>query len=117
MSINNPPLRSEWGQRPWAAWFTQVLSALLGWKKSYTASLSKTWGAIANHAEDSQTVTVTGARSGDVVVVSPATKTTGIVDNIGVVTASDTVTVYAQNTTGGSITPGAKTYRVIVFQQ
>ena len=122
MPINNPPIRdlagddAEWTSA-WAIWFVQVFSAIFGWRKTYTATLSKTWGAISNHSEDSQTVTVTGARSGDAVLVTPATKTTGIVDNIGVVTASNVVTVYAQNTTGGSVTPGAKTYRVIVFQQ
>lgn len=102
--------------RNWATWFTEVWRALMGWKTSYYGTLSKTWGSISAHSEDSQTVTITGVRSGDNAIVTPATKTTGIVE-VGVVTATDTVTVYAQNTTGGSITPGAKTYKVIVLQQ
>ena len=125
MSIGTPPLKSSlpagkevavWTQ-PWAAWFTALSQSVFGWGKTYTATLSKTWASIAAHDEASQTVTITGVRSGDLVIVTPATKTTGIVDNIGVVTASDTVTVYAQNTTGSPIVPGAKTYRIICFQQ
>ena len=123
--IGTPPLKSSlpaetglavWTQ-PWASWLTALSQAIFGWSKTYTGTLSKTWASIAAHDEASQTVTITGVRSGDLVIVSPATKTTGIVDNIGIVTASDTVTVYAQNTTGGAIVPGAKTYRIICFQQ
>ena len=125
MSIGIPPIKSNlhagkelavWPQ-PWASWFTSLWQAIFGWNKTYTGTLSKTWAYIAAHDEATQTVTITGARSGDLVIISPATKTTGVVDNIGVVTASDTVTVYAQNTTGGAVVPGAKTYRIICFQQ
>lgn len=101
----------------WASFFTEVFMCIFGWKRSYTGTLSKTWALIGAASEASQTVTITGARTGDVVIVQPATKTTGIVDTIGVVTADDTVTVFAQNTTAGGITPGAKTYRVICLQQ
>lgn len=125
MSISTPPIKSNlpagkelavWTQ-PWASWFTSLWQSVFGWKKTYTGTLSKTWASIAAYSEASQTVTITGARSGDAVVVTPATKTTGIVDNQAVVTASDTVTVYAQNTTSGAVVPGAKTYRLVVFQQ
>lgn len=125
MTIGVPPVKSNlvvsndvtaWSQ-PWTSWFSQVFQSLFGWTRTFTGTLSKTWGSIPAHDEATQTVTVVGVRSGDVVTVSPATKTVGVVDNIGVVTAVDTVTVYAQNTTGGAIVPGAKTYRIIVFQQ
>lgn len=127
MSIGVPPLSSQvplnaggdaaFFDQPWANWFSALFLCIFAWKKSYTVTLAKTWGLIAGGAEATQTVTVDGARTGDVVLVQPATKTTGIVDNLGVVTASNTVTVYAQNTTTGNITPGAKTYRIVVLQQ
>lgn len=125
MSIGVPPLNSALSvednmarfDQPWANWFSALFLCIFGWRKSYTTTLSKTWGLIAAHAEDSQTVTVTGAQAGDLVLVQPATKTAGIVDNLGVVTAANTVTVYAQNTTGAGVTPGAKTYRLVVLQQ
>lgn len=125
MSIGLPPLSSmlpvvgdeaQWPS-PWANWISALFACIAGWKKSYTGRLSKTWGLIAAASEDTATLTVAGARSGDVVLVQPTAKTAGIVDNIGVVTANNTVTVYAQNTTAAGITPGAKVYRVLVFQQ
>lgn len=102
--------------KPWGNWFTQVFLSIFGWQKSYTGTLSKTWGLIAAGAEASQTTTVTGARASDSVHVQPATKTAGIAE-VGVVTANDTVTIYAMNTTSAGITPGAKTYRILVWQQ
>lgn len=124
MSIGVPPLSSPLPvndeqamfAKPWGNWFTQVFLSIFGWQKSYTGTLSKTWGLIGAGAEASQTATVTGARSGDSVHVQPVTKTAGIAE-VGVVTANDTVTVYAMNTTAAGLTPGAKTYRILVWQQ
>lgn len=125
MSINALPDKSPvvvskdvlLGSTAWLEFFRSIFYALFGWKRTFTTTLAKTWGLIASDAEASQTVTVMGARTGDAVLVTPGARTAGIVDNIGIVTANDTVTVYAQNPTGGGITPGAKTYRIIVFQQ
>lgn len=100
----------------WATWFTEIWRCLMGWKTSYYGTMAKTWGLIAGGAEATQTVTITGSRVGDNVLITPATKTAGIIES-GVVTASNTVTVYAQNTTTGNITPGAKTYKIIIYQQ
>jgi hypothetical protein len=102
---------------PWLEFFRSIFYALFGWKRSFTWSANLNFGLIAAASEASLTVTVTGARSGDAVIVTPASKTAGIVDNFGIVTASDTVTVYAHNITGAGIDPPAKDYRVIVLQQ
>lgn len=101
----------------WLEFFRSVYYALFGWKRSYTKSASLDFGLIAAGGEASLTITVTGARSGDAAVVTPASKTAGIIDNFGIVTANDTVTVYAHNITGGGIDPAAKNYRVVVLQQ
>lgn len=116
MPINSPPLRDGFGTPSWAGWFTQVMTALLGWKKTYTASLTHDFGSISAQSQATQTVTVTGARTGDAVLVRPTTAVNGIIMD-GTVTAADTVTVRAVNYSSGSIDPGSQVYRVVVFQQ
>lgn len=125
MSIGVPPLNSAFAVKdnlaiwsaPWGNWMSALFSCIFGWRKSYTGTLAKTWGAISGAAEASATTSITGVRTGDAVIVQPSAKTTGIIDNIGVVTADDIVTIFAQNTTAAGITPGVKTYRILVFQQ
>lgn len=117
MPINNPPLREEELTAPaWASWFTQVFTALLGWKKTYTATLTHDFGSINAQSQGTQTVTVMGARSGDAVVVRPTTAVNGIILD-GTVTAADTVTVRAVNYSAAPIDPASQVYRVIVIQQ
>lgn len=100
----------------WATWFTEVWRALFGWKSSYTATLTHDFGSINAQVEATTTVTVTGARSGDAVIVRPTTAVNGIILD-GTVTAANTVTVRAVNYSSGAIDPASQVYRVIVFQQ
>lgn len=116
MPINNPPLRSEWASNAWQSWFSQAMTALLGWKKTYTATKTHDFGSINAQVESTTTVTVTGARSGDAVLVRPTTAVNGIILD-GTVTASDTVTIRAVNYSSAPIDPDSQVYRVIVFQQ
>jgi hypothetical protein len=116
MSINNPPLREDFGSNGWQSWFSQVMTALLGWKKTYTATKTHDFGSINAQVESTTTVTVTGARSGDAVLIRPTTAVNGIILD-GTVTASDTVTIRAVNYSTGAIDPASQVYRVIVFQQ
>jgi hypothetical protein len=120
MSFSSPPVKSllnnvPWPP-PWASWFTQVWQAIFGWTKTYTATLTHDFGNITTLSETTQTVTVTGARSGDAVIVRPTTAVNGIIID-GTVTADDIVTVRALNYSSGSIDPASQDYRVIVFQQ
>jgi hypothetical protein len=124
MSIGVPPLKSNlpvnqefssWTQ-PWSTWFTQVFQSIFGWSKTFTSTLTHDFGSIATLSQATQTVTVTGARSGDAVIVTPTTAVNGIVID-GTVTAVDTVTVRAVNYSSGAIDPASQAYRVIVFQQ
>lgn len=116
MPINTPPLQDEFGTPAWQIWFTQVLTALLGWKKTYTASKTHDFGSINAQVQATTTVTVVGARSGDAVLVRPTTAVDGIIVD-GTVTARDTVTIRAVNYSSGAINPDSQVYRVIVFQQ
>ncbi len=123
MSISQPNLEQlqagkvaiPW-PRSWATWFTEVWQNGLGWRKTYYETLTHDFGSINAQTEATQTVTVTGARSGDVVVVRPTTAVNGIILD-GTVTANDTVTVRAVNYSSGSIDPASQVYRIVVFQQ
>jgi hypothetical protein len=101
----------------WREWFLGVFKALFGFKRSFTGSANLDFGLIGAGSEASLTITVAGARTGDAVIVTPASKTSGVIDNVGIVTANDTVTVYAHNITGAGIDPAEKAYRVICLQQ
>lgn len=71
--------------------------------------------SIATTARGSATVACPGAAVGDDVNVYPTTPTAGLVYNAKV-TATDVVTVYAQNITGSGIDEASQTYRVIVWK-
>lgn len=116
MPVNSPPLREGFGSPGWESWFTQVFTAILGWKKTYTTTKTHDFGSINAQSQATTTVTVTGARDGDAVVVRPTTAVNGIIVD-GTVTARDTVTIRAVNYSSGSIDPDSQVYRVIVFQQ
>lgn len=102
--------------RSWATFFTEVFQAVFGWKKTYYATLTHDFGNINAQTQATTTVTVTGARSGDAVVVRPTTAVNGIILD-GTVTAVDTVTVRAVNYSSGAIDPASQVYSVLVFQQ
>jgi len=79
-----------------------------------TGSKPFTWSLIADGNEEATTVTVEGASPGDFVIVSNSTDVADCVID-GQVTAAETVTVVAANNTGGNITIGASTIRVLVL--
>lgn len=122
--IGEPPLQSvlpltrnaaTW-PKPWASFFTEVWLAVVGWKRTYYASLTHDFGSIAPQSQATQTVSVSKARSGDVVLVRPTTAVNGIILD-GTVTADNEVTVRAVNYSTGAIDPASQVYRVLVFQQ
>lgn len=112
---NEAPIREPAGAPGWVLWFKQVLQGLSGWNQSMHGSVSFDFGLIAAGAQASTTVTVRGARSGAAVIVTPSADVAGIIFT-GVVSANDTVTLYAKNHTSGAINPPITTFRVIVLQ-
>lgn len=124
MAIGLPPLSNSpvlldekliW-TKPWGNFFNQIFQSLFGWSRTYTNTLVYDFGSISAQSQATQTVTVTGARSGDAVIVRPTTAVNGIILD-GTVTAVDTVTVRAINYSSGAIDPASQTYRILVFQQ
>lgn len=115
---NDAPTREAVGDGwtpGWINWLKQVRQALGGWEKCMTTSVTFDFGLIAAASEASTTVTVKGARVNDAVTVAPSANTAGIIYS-AVVTANDTVTIYAKNFTAGGINPASTIFRVIVFQ-
>jgi hypothetical protein len=110
----NEPVKDGW-TNGWTRWFKLIQLSLSGWRGSKTTSLTHDFGAIGAGLIGSTTATVSGARAGDGVQITGAS-TTGII-YYGVVTANNTVTIYAQNVTSGSINPASTTFRIIVFMQ
>ena len=124
MSIGEPPIQAalpvirnmaSW-PKTWGNFFSEVWYAIRGWKKTYYATLTHDFGSINAQTQATQTVTVTGARSGDIVLVRPTTAVNGIVVD-GTVTADNTVTVRAVNYSSGAVDPASQVYRVLVIQQ
>lgn len=115
---NRPPLSESLGtpviSSGWSNWFTQVYLGLM-WKRSFNHFATLDFAATAAQAQSALTVTIPGVRSGDAVQVTPTTDVSGIIFT-GVVTADDTVTVYAKNFSAGSINPASQVYRIVVLQ-
>jgi hypothetical protein len=79
--------------------------------------VTATWapGLIANQAQATTTITVTGARAGDKVLASLTTLTTAALLISAHVSANDTVTVVIANLSGASATLASGTLSVLVF--
>ena len=94
----------------------------MGRTRQYGLALgSVTWDILnlASLANSSTTITVTGAVVGDMVVVSPAMPSAGVIV-AGDVTSADTVTIGGgggYNASGGAVDPPSTTYRVKVIRQ
>ena len=127
---NRPPLQeafpAEQDQRTqtwaakltggWSNWFTQVFLALMGWKRSFNYTFTIDFGSVSANAQAASSgMTIEGVRQGDAVDVTPTSDVSGIIFT-GVVTAADTVTVYAKNFTTAPINPASQVFRIVVLQ-
>lgn len=72
------------------------------------------FGSIAAFAQSTTTQAVTGAGTNDCVIVTPQTNTAGIV-YWGYVSAADTVTIVAQNTTNAAVDPASTVFNILVL--
>ncbi len=118
--MKNPaPLQTAWpdGATPpaWANWFQQVFAGLSGWATSSTTTRSFDFPSIPAHSEATALFSVSGARSGATVLVSPSINTAGVIYQ-AVVTANDVITLYAKNFTAGSIDPADTSFVLIILQ-
>jgi hypothetical protein len=80
-----------------------------------TGSQTEDVASISANAEQEFTVTVTGARTGNVALVSaPSLESGGVAT--AYVSAADTVTVRVSNVTEGALNPASQTFYVAVIQ-
>lgn len=122
--INSPPLKSAlpagkemavW-TKPWANWLNELWLSVFGWTRTFETTLTHDFGSIATLSQATQTVTLTGVKFGDSVLVTSTTAVNGIIVD-GTVTTDNTVTVRAVNYSAGAIDPASQVYRVICFQK
>ncbi|MFI7630266.1 hypothetical protein [Microbispora rosea] len=80
------------------------------------ASQAVDFSSIAAGAVGTSSVTVTGAKVGDVVALGAPSGVNASLIWSGYVSAADTVTIRMFNPTGGAIDPASATWKVAVFQ-
>lgn len=81
-----------------------------------TATAALDFPSIAAAAKADLTITVTGAAVGDAVILGlPAAPAAGLVFN-GFVSAANTVTIRASNTSSGAVDAASATYRATVLK-
>lgn len=78
------------------------------------ASGVKDFGSIADAASASDTITIPGVALGDMVIGVTSNITAGGLVVTADVTAADTVTIRANNLSGGAIDLGSATFTVVV---
>lgn len=98
----------------WINWLRQVFQCL-PWNQGLSITATIDFGAIGAQTQAIQTVAVTGARQGSVVLTTPMTDVSGVMFT-GVVTADNLVTVYAKNLSAGVIDPASQVFRIIILQ-
>ena len=116
--MNNPPIREAAGEqwpKAWAAWFQSVVSAL-AWSKSFNYEFVVNFpNVLANSQSAAIDHTIPGVVTGNSVMVTPLSDTAGIIYK-GIVTANDTVSLFACNFTALAINPASTTFRIVVLK-
>jgi len=84
----------------------------------YGGSATATWTSIAAQAtQQAQSVTVTGAAVGDLVVVSPDNAfASGALGVTGRISAADTLVISITNPTAAAIDPGSQTFKYLIVR-
>lgn len=77
---------------------------------SFVSTVSFTPASVAANTTAEQSVTVTGAKAGDHVSVSPPSITAGVTLTAARASADDTVQVTFANATAGALTPASGNY-------
>lgn len=81
-----------------------------------SGTISVNPGSIGATTRGSVNVTLTGVNTGDRLILQPPTALNAGLLYVGHdITATDTVTIYLYNTTGGSIDDGALTWKYVRF--
>jgi len=84
--------------------------------KALSGSKTHDFGSIGAVSTATTTATVTGAATGDSVLITPSTALEAGINVYGYVSAADTITIVANNSTAGAIDPASRTYYVSVIK-
>lgn len=98
---NIPGLLDDWLRR---------LVAVFPMTRTYSASINP--ASVAANSEDTQTFTVTGLKTNDIVTVNKPTKTADLSILDAFVSADDTLSITFRNYSGAPIDAGAETYLI-----
>lgn len=90
---------------------------LAAMKKVLSTFVDPAFTSISTLTQQTKTVSVLGAQVGDAVILGPPNNlgSTGLFVVHKYVSAADTVTIVIHNSTGGSLTPTAGSWRVVVI--
>lgn len=84
--------------------------------KALTGSVTHDFPNTGAVAVSTTTLTITGAAAGDSVIVTPSTQLEAGINVYGWVSAADTITLVANNSTAAAINPASRTYYVSVIK-
>ena len=98
----------------WNFWFQDLRIAF---PKTQTYAIAHNPASIAAGAEATQTLTVSGVTTNDIIVVNKPTKTAGLVLTDAFASAANTVKFTLRNDTGGAIDAGEETYLVLATRR
>jgi hypothetical protein len=101
------------GLSSWSKWFA-VLKEHIYHTQSYQVSLDPT--SISANSESTQTFTVTGLKTNDIVLVNKPSKTADLSLLDAFVSAEDTLSLTFRNFSGSPIDPGSESYRIIAIR-
>jgi len=97
----------------WSKWFN-ILKDNVYHTKSYQTTLNPS--SVSADSEDTQTFTVSGLSTNDVVVVNKPSKTADLSVLDAFVSASNTLSLTFRNFSVGAIDPPEESYRIIAIR-
>lgn len=98
----------------WQQWFERLTDKVPVFQQ-FSQTITPT--AVSANSVSTQTFTVTGLRTSDVVILNHAAFVYGISITAARVSANDTLEITYQNITGGSITPASMTYYIMAIRR
>ena len=101
------------GASNWIKWFA-ILKDNVFHTRSFNPTLNPS--SVSANSESTQTFTVTGLSTNDVVVVNKPSKTSDLSLLDAFVSASDTLSLTFRNFSGSPIDPPSESYRIIAIR-
>jgi hypothetical protein len=112
--LTNPPI-AELAEYPqFVRWLVRVFESELALTRTYTQSINP--ASVSANSESTQTFTVTGLVTDDLVIVNKPTDTANLYIRQAWVSAANTLSLKFYNDSGGAIDAGAETYKIVAIR-